>query len=329
MNGKPSLLVLATGGTIASRLDESGAVVPAVSPEELLAGVPGLGDVAELAVEELSRVNGWNVTPQLMVAVAERARAALTDGRFDGVVVTHGTDTVEETLYLVDLLAGDATGHGAITFAAAMRFATDLGADGPRNLLTAALVAGDPAARGRGALLCVNDEVHAARWATKTDSVNISTFRSSPAGPVAFVEHGRPRFQLPTPPRPPHGSDVEYDVALVKAYSGMDPGLVDWLVERGARGLVVEGTGAGHVPGPVADALERAIAEGVAVVIATRCWTGRTAAVYGGPGGGVTLEHLGVIRSNGLNGPKARLALMVALGLTRDHDELRTWFAGA
>lgn len=329
MRPRPSLLVLATGGTIASRLDESGAVVPAVEPGELLAGVPGLGDVAEVAVEEVSRVNGWNVTPQLMVSVAERARAALRDDGFDGVVVTHGTDTIEETLYVVDLLAGDATERGPITFAAAMRFATDLGADGPRNLLTAARVAGDPDARGRGALLCVNDEVHAARWVTKTDTQNVSTFRSPPAGPVGFVEHGRPRFPLPTPPRPPHGPHVEYDVALLKAYSGMDPALVDWLVERGARGLVVEGTGAGHVPGPVADALERAVAGGVPVVIASRCWTGRTAAIYGGPGGGVTLERLGVIRSNGLNGPKARLALMVALGLTRDHDDLRAWFAGA
>jgi L-asparaginase len=325
------LRLLATGGTIASRRDPgTGAVVPAVSPDDLLAAVPGLDDVAEVEVTEIDRVNGWNVTPEVMVRTAHAARRALHDDGVDGIVVTHGTDTTEETLYLVDLLAGDATDAGAIVVACAMRSAGEVGADGPRNLLDAARVAVDPAARGRGALLCVNDEIHCARWVTKTDTTNISTFRSWPGGPVGHLELGAPRFVLPTPPRPPAGDDIDTNVALVKAYTGMDDVLVRWLVdERDIHGLVVEGTGAGNVPGTLVPGIDHAIARGIPVVIASRCVRGRPQPVYGGPGGGVTLAEHGVIRSNGLNAAKARLALMVALGRDRDPDRVRAWFADA
>lgn len=323
--------LLATGGTIASRLDPAtGAVVPAVSPEDLLAAVPGLDALGPVEVDEIDRVNGWNVTPATMVRVALAARRALTEDGVDGVVVTHGTDTVEETLYLTDLLAGDATDRGAIVFACAMRSAGEVGADGPRNLLDAVRTAVDPDARGRGAMLCVNGELHAARWATKTDTTNVSTFRSPAAGPVGTIERDRPRFRLPSPPRPATGADVDTAVALVKAYSGMDDRLLRWLVDvEEVHGIVIEGTGAGNVPGAVVPGIDHAIAAGVPVVLASRCWTGRTVPIYGGPGGGVTLEEHGIVRAGGLNGPKARLALMVALGVTRDVDALRDWFAGA
>lgn len=324
------LKLLATGGTIASRVDETGAAVPAVAAADLVAATPGLAELGPIEVEEIDRVNGWNVTPATMLRVAERARAALCEQGAAGVLVTHGTDTIEETLYLVDLLAGDATDRGPIVFGCAMRNASEVGADGPRNLRNAALVARDPAARERGALLSINDQVHAARWATKTDTLDVATFRSPEAGPVGHVDPGgRVRFGLPSPPRPPHGDRVETDVALLKVYTGMDAEPLRWYLDRGVRGLVIEGTGAGHVPGPVAEGIAEVIDRGVPVVLASRCWTGRTAAVYGGPGGGVTLDALGVLRANGLNGPKARLALMVALGVTTDPDGLREWFAGA
>lgn len=323
--------LLATGGTIASRLDpDTGAVVPAVSPEDLLAAVPELADVGPIEVTELDRVNGWNVTPEVMERAARAARSALLDDDVDGVVVTHGTDTVEETLYLADLLAGDVTDRGAITFACAMRSSGELGADGPRNLRDAVRLASDPAARGRGALLVVNDEVHCARWATKTDTANVSTFRSWPGGPVGHLEQGQPRFVLDTPPRPPVGDALDHRVALVKAYTGMDDALLRWLVDdRGVHGIVVEGTGAGNVPGALVPGIDHAIGRGVAVVVASRCLTGRPQPIYGGPGGGVTLAEHGVVRANGLNGPKARLGLMVALGIDRDPDHVRDWFAHA
>lgn len=323
--------LIATGGTIASRLDpDTGAVVPAVAPEDLLAAVPELADLGPIEVTELDRVNGWNVTPEVMERAARAARSALVDDGVDGVVVTHGTDTVEETLYLVDLLAGDVTDRGAITFACAMRSSGELGADGPRNLRDAVRLATDPAARGRGALLVVNDEVHCARWATKTHATHVSTFRSWPGGPVGTLDQGVPRFVLDSPARPPHGASLDDRVALVKAYTGMDDGVLRWLVDdRQVHGIVIEGTGAGNVPGVLVPAIDHAIDRGVAVVVASRCPQGRPQPIYGGPGGGVTLAEHGVVRSNGLNGPKARLGLMVALGIDRDLDHVREWFARA
>jgi len=323
-----SLRLLATGGTIASRVDATGAAVPAASAADLVAATPGLAAFGPIEAEEIDRVNGWNVTPATMVRVAERARAALDAGD-EGVIVTHGTDTIEETLYLTDLLAGDATAAGPIVFACAMRNASEVGADGPRNLLNAARIARDPAARGRGALLSINDEIHAARWATKTDTLDVATFRSPEGGVVGRVEAGRVRFGLDSPGRPPRRSAIVEQVALVKVFTGMDAAPLRWFLDAGAQGLVVEGTGAGHVPGEVVPGIAEARDRGVPVVLTSRCWTGRTAAVYGGPGGGVTLDGLGVLRANGLNSAKARLALMVALGVTRDPIELRDWFARA
>lgn len=321
------LRVLGTGGTIASRLDpQTGAVVPALAPEDLLAAVPSLDDLGPITVEEIDRVNGWNVTPQTMLAVARRTRRALEDG--EGVVVTHGTDTIEETCYLVDLLAGAATAGAGCIFACAMRSAGEVGADGPRNLLAAARTALDPGARGRGALLTANDELHCARWVTKTDTTHIATFRSPGGGPVGRVEPGGIRFTLPTPGRPPAGDDIDPHVATVWADTGMDDGLLRWLVdERGVHGLVLVGTGAGHVPGAAVPGVEHAVQHGVPVVVASRCWTGRVTPIYGGPGGGVTLRDLGVIGAGDLPPGKARVALMVALGVDRDPDAVRKWFA--
>lgn len=326
-----TLRLLATGGTIASRFDpDTGAVVPAVDPADLVAAVPDLEAFGPAEVEEIARVNGWNMTPELMWRTAQAARSALVDDGVDGVVITHGTDTTEETLYLVDLVAGDATDRGGIAVACAMRSAGEVGADGPRNLLDAARVVTHPDSRGRGALLAVNQEIHAARWATKTDTTNVSTFRSWPGGPVGYLEADVPHFVLDTPPRPPVGDHLDTAVALVKAWTGMDDALLRWLVdEQQIHGLVVEGTGAGNVPGSMMPGIDHAVDRGIPVVIASRCVTGRPQPVYGGPGGGVTLAQHGAIRSNGLNGPKARLALMVALGVDPDVDRVLEWFAHA
>jgi L-asparaginase len=323
--------ILATGGTIASRMDPTtGAVVPVLAPDELVEAVPGLADLGPFEVEELARISSWDNTPQLMERVAAAARRAVTEDGVDGVVVTHGTDTVEETLYLTDLLAGQDTGDGAIAFTCAMRAAGELGADGPRNLRDAVRVARHPGARGRGALLVVNDEIHCARWVTKTDTTNVSTFRSYPGGPVGNLEMGVPRFTLDTPARPPHGDRIDPAVALIKTYTGMDGSMLRWLVDdHKVHGLVLEGTGAGNVPGGLEAGIDHALRRGVAVVLSSRCAGGTTQPIYGGDGGGATLDERGVVRSNGLSSHKARLGLMVALGISRDLDHVRAWFAAA
>src|SRR5919197_701565 len=163
-----SVRILTTGGTIASLPDpESGAKRPAVSGDELVAGVPALERVADVQVEELASQSSWNLTPADMLAVARRAGEALAQPGVDGVVVTHGTDTMEETAFLTDVTLR--TG-GPVAFAAAMRSPDELSADGPRNLVSAVRLASTPEARGAGAVIVMNDEIHAARWARKLDT---------------------------------------------------------------------------------------------------------------------------------------------------------------
>jgi L-asparaginase len=317
-----SLHVIATGGTIASLADpQTGAVRPAVAAADLVRGVAGL-DRFEPRVEEVAHVNGWNVTPDVMLEVAARARAAAADDAVSGIVVTHGTDTVEETAFLVDLLV---RGDRPVAFAAAMRSGGEIAADGPRNLLNAAAVAIDPAARGLGAVLVLNDEVHAARWARKQDSFRVSAFSSPGEGPIGFVTPGDVRVlrRPPALPAVPVPAALDRPVPIVQTYTGIEEHLIERVLDAtGAAGLVLEGTGLGNVPGTAERGIRAARERGLAVVVATRVPTGGTGAVYGGPGGGVTLSELGVIPAGRLSAAKARLLLMVLLAAGTPEDEL-------
>jgi L-asparaginase len=293
--------LVATGGTIASLADpETGAVRPAVSAADLVATVPGLGAVA---VEEVAHVNGWNVTPPTMLQVARRASGG-------GVVVTHGTDTVEETAFFCDV-----TVESDVVFAAAMRSGGEVGADGPRNLLCATQVAESDAVRGMGTVLVLNDEIHAARWARKQDSSRLSAMVSPGRGPIGIAVPGSVRVTMPPPrrvllPLP----DSLPPVPVLQTYTGIEEGLIETVLDAtGAAGLVLEGTGLGNVPGSAERGVKAAVARGLPVVVATRVPTGGTAAIYGGPGGAVTLRDLGALAAGGLSAAKARLLLMLVL----------------
>lgn len=305
-----SILLLATGGTIASQKQPDGAVAVALSGAQLLESVSAVY-TSDVEVVDVTHGPSWNFDISTMASIAQRTRQALLDGRASGVVVTHGTDTVEETLWLTDLLAGEATADGPIVFTASMRNAGEPDTDGPANLRDALALAHSREALGRGALLCVNGEIHEARWVTKTDSQSTDTFKSFGARP----------FQ-----RPPTNGDVEPNVVVVRSYGGMDGEILDWHLDRGARGLVIEGTGAGNVAGALLPGIERALSSGLPVVVATRCLTGPVGAIYGGAGGGHTLAGLGVIGAAELSAAKARLALAVALAVDPSLEAVRSWF---
>ena len=318
-----AIRVVATGGTIASLADpETGAVRPAVGAEDLVRSVPGLDSFGPIAVDEVDRVNGWNVTPATMLEVSRRATAALSEDGVDGVVVTHGTDTVEETAFLCDVtIASDKP----VAFAAAMRSGNEIAADGPRNLLNAARVASDPAGRGVGAVVVLNDEVHAARWARKQDSFRVSAFTSPGHGPIGFVTPGAARipvggarrFTVRVP------AALDHAVPVVQTYTGMEEHLIEAVLDAtGAAGLVLEGTGLGNVPGSAERGIRAARDRGLPVVVATRVPTGGTGAVYGGPGGGVTLREHGVVQAGGLAAAKARLLMMLLLAAGGSADDV-------
>ncbi len=318
--------LIATGGTIASLRDpETGAVRPAVGGDELAATVPGIQEAGLTRVEELSKVNGWNIDPELILALAGRISYRLAEGDVDGVVVTHGTDTVEETAFACDLLTqSDKT----VAFAVAMRSGDELSADGPRNLLNAVRVAGSPDARGLGAVVVMNDEVHAARWVRKVHSSHVNAFASPGRQPVALLPPGgltvlhRPeRLTLQEP------KSLHCQVAVLQTFTGMPRDLPSKIVEAtGADGLVLEGTGLGNLPGSAMEGAKAVLDQGIPVIVATRVIGGGTSSVYGGPGGGATLRDMGLIEAQNLSAAKARLLLMILLANGLRGRELSTTF---
>jgi L-asparaginase len=317
--------IVTTGGTIASRLDpETGAVVPAVRAEELLAQVPALRDAADVRFEEFGLTSSWNVTPMDVARWAKRIREILADGSVAGVVVTHGTDTLEETAFALDLLWD---GPAPIVLTGAMRNSSETGPDGPRNLLGAVRVAADPLARGLGVLAVLHDEVHAARVVTKSHTTALDAFSSPRLGPVATIDASV--WWRWRPSRVTHLPQCEPapGVHLVKMAAGMEPLLLRAALETGARGVVIEGSGAGNVHGSWEEPLRALIERGVPVVLTSRTGAGRVVPAYGGPGGGRQLVALGVIPAGDLSGPKARVALMFALGAGLDGAGIRELFA--
>ncbi len=327
MKGRAAVHVLFTGGTISMRRDPvTGAALPALSGREIVARVPGLRREARLRLEDLARLPGPHVTPAWMWRLKRRVERVLADPAVDGVVVTHGTDTLEETACLLDLTVASAK---PVVLCGAMRTFSDPGWDGPANLTAAVRTAVHADAAGRGALVVVGEEIHAASRVRKRHTQRLDAFRSA-LGPVGVLDRGRVRFHEPAVRGPllrPRRLVTAVDLHLLAAGSDAAP-LLDSL-SRGARGLVIEGTGAGNVPPGVVPGIRAALRAGVPVVLVSRCPEGRVAPLYGFEGGGARLAAMGVILGGDLGGPKARIKLMVALGTDldpSDHESLRRIF---
>lgn len=318
------VLLLATKDTIAyCRRPGREAVATGV---ELLRAVPPELLTADVVVEDVLGEPGWDISPTTMLALARRARAAILDDGFTGVVVTHGTDTLPDTAFLTDLVAGPAAERGAIVFTGATRHLDDLSSDGPRNLACALVAAADPILRGAGVVACLNDEVHAARWVAHVDASSVAAFSSAPFPPIARVADGRVEMIGTPPPRPPAAApEPESDVALISTYPGIDPVLLTAVVDAGARGVVLEGTGEGNVPASLFASISDLIGSDVPVVIAARCRTRGVRLADLPPGTGLA-GGLGAIGARGLAAGKARSALMVALGPGGGVAAARAWF---
>lgn len=293
---------------------------------DLLAAVP-YDPGADVVTEDVPAEPSWDTSPSTMLRLARRARSALLDEGFDGVVVTHGLDTIEETAFLADLLAGPAAERGGIVLTGAVRALDDPGSDGPRNLWSSLVAAADPALRGAGAVVCAGDELHAARWVTLADATGAAAALSSAPGPVlGWIVDGRAEMAAAPPPRPPAAEgDPETDVALIKTYPEMDPVLLTSVVDAGARGIVLEGTGAGNVPVGLFTTIGELSDWGIPVVVASRSRT-RPGALEDLPYGLGLAAKVGAIGARGLAPAKARCALMVALG-GGGRQAVREWFA--
>jgi len=308
---RPRLLFLSLGGTITMVPSEAGGIAPKLGAAELVASVPELGEVAEIEAHSPYRLPSPSLGPDHLVEVAKRIEDGFAAG-FDGAVVIQGTDTLEESAFLLDLLVAD---DKPVVVTGAMRGADAPGADGPANLLAAARVAASPEARGLGTLAVLNYDIHAARFVQKSHTALPSAFASPLSGPIGVVAEGRPRIYsrvpritgLPSyggPPRP---------VALLKWAMGDDGRLLGTLPGLGYAGAVIEGMGAGHVPAEAA-ALLGELALRMPVVLATRSMTGPVfTKTYGYAGSEIDLLGRGLIPAGFLSGLKARLLLGLAL----------------
>jgi L-asparaginase len=323
VGGRPRVAVASLGGTITMTAASAGAAVrPSLQAADLLRAVPGLDEVAELTATTLRTEPGAWLTPPDVVAVGEWARGRVADGA-DGVVVVQGTDTIEETAYLLGL-HWDRPEPLVVT--GAMRAPTAAGADGPANLLAAAVVAGSAAARDRGALVVLDDDVHAAVRVRKTDSIAMHAFSSAPFGPVGRVHERRVTFagppaRWPALPAPLPGRDPK--VALLETVLGDRGELLGLVTDAGYDGVVLAGFGAGHVSAAMAEVVG-AVAPRCPVVLATRTGGGPVlGGTYGFVGSEQDLLARGVLPAGWLDPRKARLLLWALLAAGLDRDEIR------
>ncbi len=317
--------IIFTGGTIASSLSEAfGGVVPSLSGADILDAVPQIRELAEIEVVEYGKFPGPHMTPERMFEVSQRAQQLLSRPDIDGVVVTHGTDTLEETAFLLDCTIASPK---PVVVVGAMRNSSEPDWDGPRNLRDAVAIAISPQFRGMGTVVCLAGVINAASEVTKTDTEEINTFRSLDFGPIGRISNGKPiRYRAPVHRQTFPTQRIPKCVPLLKCYAGMDGSLIRTVVEQGAEGLVIEAMGVGNVPPPVYYQLLDVLDRGIPVVLVSRCPVGRTEHLYAYEGAGKHLHQVGVIFADFLNGQKARIKLLCALGAGYNLEQIRAAF---
>jgi L-asparaginase len=321
----PRIVLIGTGGTIASRYDQKlGRTVASQRGADLLAQVPELAEVAAIEVDDFATVPSFDMPVEFAHRLAGRINQHLAQGEVAGVVVTHGTDTMEESCYLADLLLGS---DKPAVFTGAQRAHDDPSPDGPGNLLGATRTAAAAAARGLGAMVCFADQIHGARDVTKVSASALATFKSCDKGALGEVDAGRVVIhRRPMRRRTFTVERLETRVPLIRLHLGFDVALVEAALERGARGLVLEAFGRGNGPAALVPIVRAAVAAGVPVVVTSRCPSGRVEPIYG-KGGGKDLADAGAIFAGDLKGPKARLLLMVLLSAPETRKRIAEIFA--
>lgn len=324
---RPRIHVVTTGGTIGMQLDtERGGAVPALSGTDLVKTVPEIDHIARLTAEEFSNIPSEHMTPEVWLRLAGRLKQIVKTGDVAGIVITHGTDTMEETAFFLDLTIDSDL---PIVLTGAQRPASAPDADGPRNLSDAVRVAACPDSRGHGVMIVMHGEIHTACEATKMDTEELNAFDSHSGTDLGFVRTNQVRFSgavlprrhLPLPERLPR-------VDIIPMYAGADDAALQAALAQGATGLVIAAVGAGNVNQALYDGIRTALCRGGPVVIATRVPLGLVRPLYAYTGGGVSLREAGAIMAGDLTPQKARVLLMLALASGAQGDALRALFEG-
>jgi L-asparaginase len=325
---KANVVILATGGTIAGAAasgTQAAYKSGAVTIDAMIAAVPGIGDLATIKGEQISNVGSQDMSMDIMLKLANRINELARSNDVDGIVITHGTDTMEETAFFLNLTVKT---DKPVVMVGSMRPSTAVSADGPLNLYNAVGVAADPNARGRGVLVVMNDWIHGAHSLTKTSTTAIQTFMSPLRGLVGVANYGKNDFY--SSPTWKHTTQTEFDVSKVSSLPRVDiifasadssPDLIDAAAANGAKGIVIAGVGNGNMNKASLTAAANAVQKGVIVVRSSRVVTGVV-----GRNVEVNDDELGFIASDELNPQKARILLMLALMKQRNAKDLQGLF---
>ena len=307
------------------KIDEnSKAAVPFFHGAELIEKIPDAEKLANISVFEFGNYPGPHMTPELMLELSKKIKTLAEKKEVNGIIVTHGTDTLEETAYFLDLTVKT---EKPIVVIGAMKTSSEPDWDGPRNLIDAIHICNNENSKGMGVLVCLNGEINAASEVTKTHTEDIETFHSLDFGALGFVEKGKVVYnRLPRKLEYVKTDKVNSNVDLIKVYAGMNEKFFLHSADSGVEGVVVEAMGVGNVPPAAFDGIKYIVEKKIPVVLVSRCPAGETLDIYGYPGAGKWLKQLGVIFADYLNGQKARIKMMIALGRTNDVNELRKMF---
>lgn len=316
------ILVLHTGGTISMQADQDGAVES--SPINPMTQVTSPLENIEVVSVDFLNLPSPHIQIDHMMMIYKKIREEAS--HFDGFVITHGTDTLEETAYFLDTMS---IPQKPIVMTGAMRSSNELGSDGIYNYRTALRVAADEKSADKGVLVVMNDEIHAAKYVTKTHTTNVSTFQTPTHGPLGLVTKREILFFKAADKR------VRFDlqaingvVPIIKSYADMDTILLDALVEAPISGLVIEALGAGNLPPASIAAIKKLINKQLPIVLVSRCFNGIAEPVYAYDGGGIQLEELGVLFVKELNSQKARIKLLIAVNAGLNGQDLADYIQG-
>ncbi len=306
--------------------ENTGGAVPRYSGEELMEKIPEANQLAKITCYDFGKYPGPHMTPELMLQLSKKIREQILTDKYSGVIVTHGTDTLEETAYLLDLTIKTSI---PIVVIGSMKNSSEPDWDGPSNLMNAIHVCLNPNSKDIGVLVCLDGEINAASEVTKIFTEQIDSFRSLDFGSLGFVQNGKVIFnRLPRKLETIETESIISNVDLLTVYAGMNEKFFKYSADSGVKGLVVEALGVGNVPPPAFEGIKYAIEKGTPVVLVSRCPAGETLDIYGYPGAGKWLHQIGVIFAEYLNGQKARIKLMLALGKTNNYEELKKMFEG-
>lgn len=319
------IIIIFTGGTISMKNDkESNAAVPAMSGEDILNMTPNLDNLADIHFLDFAMIPGPHMTPEKMLELSKLISHKVESEGYDGVIVTHGTDSLEETAYLVDLTYN---GTKPVIFLGSMKNSSEPGWDGPSNLISAVYTATSDEANNRGVMVVMSEEVHAASQVTKTNTNTLDTFKSMDFGPIGFVDNHKVYFYYNyTKKQFIPAEKIDSNVDLIKCGCGMNDRLLKYCVDSGTHGIVIEGMGRGNIPPQMVPGVEYALSKNIPVILVSRCLMGKVLDDYGYEGAGRELTERGVILGDNLPGQKARIKLMVALGYTKDMYKIKDIF---